>query len=160
MITGALLGVYASAGLSRRVSGLELAQRLIARVASQIRYTAAPAGEILLDAAAREEFRTLSFLQRLQKLMGEGVELPSAWRQAVNDGRAESRFTPADAELLLSFGDVLGKTDVEGQLENCRLFTGLLQEHLASARQQAAAKNRLYITLGVAGGMALALVLL
>lgn len=160
MITGVLLGVYASAGLSRRVSGLELAHRLIARVASQIRYTAAPAGEILLDAAAREEFRALPFLQRLRQLLDEQGKLPSAWRQAVNEGRSESHFTEADAELLLGFGDVLGKTDVEGQLENCRLFSELLQEHLTAARQQAATKGRLYITLGAAGGMALALVLL
>ena len=54
----------------------------------------------------------------------------------------------------------LGKTDVEGQIANCRQYGELIGQRLTEAREASAAKGRLYMTLGFAGGMALALLLL
>lgn len=49
---------------------------------------------------------------------------------------------------------------MEGQLTNCRLYAEQLGERLEEARRDAATKSRLYVTLGVTGGIGLALLLL
>ena len=60
---GAFLGFSAAAGLSRRAAALEKIQRLLIQLGSQIRYTAAPVGELLAAAASSPEFQSLPFLK-------------------------------------------------------------------------------------------------
>ena len=156
---GAFLGFSAAAGLSRRAAALEKIQRLLIQLGSQIRYTAAPVGELLAAAASSPEFQSLPFL----KAAAADLQIDGdfhTWRQGVKEQGEASGLTAADRELLVHFGDGLGRTDVEGQLTNCRLYAEQLGERLGEARRDAATKSRLYVTLGVTGGIGLALLLL
>lgn len=92
--------------------------------------------------------------------MERGEDFRAAWNGAVKEKGKESGLTGQDRELLAGFGEGLGRSDVEGQMANCDLYGGLLADRLEEARREAAAKQRLYLTLGVAGGLALALLLL
>ena len=132
---GLLLGLMAAGGLRRRVSTLGQLSRFMVRLADQIRYTAAPVEELLTAAESSGEFDGLSMLGHVCSRLRKG-------------------------ELLRGFGSQLGRTDVEGQIANCRQYGDLLEQRLTEAREAAAAKGRLYMTLGFAGGMALALLLL
>lgn len=153
-----MLGLYAAMGLNRRAAALEEAGRLLAHLATRIRYTAAPIGELLGEAA--DGFRRLPFLREAGRQMSGGADFHTAWGQALRQKGPESGLHAADLELLTRFGEGLGQTDVEGQLAHCELFARLLGEQQAEAKTQAAAKGRLYVTLGVAGGLAAALLLL
>lgn len=157
---GAFLGFSAAAGLSRRAAALEKIQRLLIQLGSQIRYTAAPVGELLAAAAASPEFQSLPFLKAAAADLQIDGDFHTAWRQGVKEQGEASGLTAADRELLVHFGDGLGRTDVEGQLTNCRLYAEQLGERLEEARRDAATKSRLYVTLGVTGGIGLALLLL
>ena len=75
------------------------------------------------------------------------------------DGR-DAGLTKADRGAAPRLRQPLSRTDVEGQIANCRQYGNLLEQRLTEAREAAAAKGRLYMTLGFAGGMALALLLL
>lgn len=152
------MGLYAAMGLNRRAAALEEAGRLLAHLATRIRYTAAPIGELLCEVAGH--YRRLPFLREAGRLVDDGADFHSAWGQALRQKGEESGLTAADRELLLRFGEGLGRTDVEGQLAHCELYTGLLADKQAEAKAQTAAKGRLYVTLGVAGGLAAALLLL
>lgn len=152
------LGVYASAGLNRRAAALEQSGRLVSRVASRIRYTAQPVGEIFFEVSG--EFAGLRFLPELLRALQEGTDFPSAWRQALEAKGTEYGLNGKDRELLLGYGEGLGKTDVEGQMEHCRLYETLIGEQLEEARREASVKGRLYITLGTASGLGVALLLL
>ncbi len=157
---GTFLGYRAAAGLSRRADSLDKAQRLLAHLASRMRYTAAPVDELLAQAAATAEFAALPFLQAAARAAGTEEGFHAAWNEGVADYGKACGFTESDLELLRSFGEGLGRTDLEGQLDNCRMYAAQLGDRLAEARREAAAKSRLYLTLGVTGGMALALLLL
>lgn len=150
--------MYASAGLSRRAAALEQSGRLVTRIASRIRYTAQPVGEILSEVSG--EFTGLRFLPELLRILQEGTDFPSAWRRALEVKGAECGLNGKDRELLRGYGEGLGKTDVEGQMEHCRLYETLIGEQLEEARREAAVKGRLYVTLGTAGGLGAALLLL
>ncbi len=160
VVSGAALGGYAAAGLNRRASALEKVQRLIARIASQLRYTADPVGDLLLTAAGSAELEGLSFLKRAAQLWQDSRDFHAAWRTAIEQTGKDNRLTPSDLDLLLHFGEELGRSDVEGQLAHCRLYEERFAEHWREARQAAETKGRLYLTLGLTGGAALALLLL
>ena len=56
-LAGIWLGLSAASGLNRRAAALDAMEKLVARIASQIRYTAAPVGELMLSASRTAEFR-------------------------------------------------------------------------------------------------------
>ena len=159
-LTGAGAGLWASSMLHRRTASLEAAGRLMRWLSTRIRYSAAPVGELLLDASQEQEFRALSFLGGAAQGIREGTDPATAWSRSLAAGGKSGGFSRSDRELLDGFGSGLGKTDVEGQLSHCELFGGLLEEHLQQARADAASKGRLYTTLGVIGGAAFALLML
>lgn len=115
---------------------------------------------MLKTAASSPEFRSLEFLKAAIGRLDVDEDCRAAWQYGISHYGKATGLTPVDVELLQHFGDGLGRTDVEGQLENCRICTEQLAQRLESARREAAAKYRLYLTLGVTGGMAMALLLL
>lgn len=117
-------------------------------------------GQILKAASVSPEFQSLLFLQEAASHLEEDGEFHTAWRHGISRQGKATGLAPADMELLQHFGDSLGRTDVEGQLENCRIYAEQLAQRLEQARMEASSKNRLYTTLGVTGGLALALLLL
>lgn len=156
---GLLLGLMAAGGLRRRVSTLGQLSRFMVDC-GQIRYTAAPVEELLTAAESSGEFDGLSMLGHVCSRLRKGERVLAAWEGAVEEDGRDAGLTKADRELLRGFGSQLGRTDVEGQIANCRQYGNLLEQRLTEAREAAAAKGRLYMTLGFAGGMALALLLL
>lgn len=160
VVAGLLLGLMAAGGLRRRVTSLDQLSRFMVRMADQIRYTAAPVEELLESAENSGEFADLPILGRICSKIRNGERVPDAWENAVEEDGRESGLTEGDRDLLRGFGSQFGRTDVEGQIANCRQYGDLLGQRLAEAREASAAKGRLYLTLGFAGGMSLALLLL
>ena len=65
-----------------------------------------------------------------------------------------------DKQLLCSFGEKLGITDVEGQLKHIELYKGLANAHLDDSKNEIKQKSRLYKTMGFFVGTAAALVII
>ena len=152
-------GAMASLELSRRAACLETARRLIDWMASRIRYTAAPVQEIVIEAAGEPEFSRLSFLGEAASRMQAGDSPGQAWNSALAHFAAGG-LKDADKGLLCSFGRGLGCSDLDGQISHCESFESLLAGRVESARAQADSKGKLYITLGAAGCLCAALLLL
>lgn len=157
-IAGTGAGLAASASLSRRVASLEQLERFITYFETQIRYSAAPIRDIIIHAAGGE-YSCLSFLPEAAARMKRGQSPGEAWGGAVRDRGEDCGFTAADREMLREFGNGLGSTDISGQLSHCKTFRGLLEDRLQKARSEARTKGRLYVTLGIAGGLGAALLL-
>lgn len=129
----------------------------------QIRYTAAPIQEILAKAAEGGEFQSLPFLAEASRRMKSGERPDEALEGAVKEANLSGEdcgFTEGDRELLFQFGRGLGKSDVDGQLSHCEAYRRLIGDRLTAARGEVASKGKLYITLGVSAGLAVALLLL
>ncbi len=152
-------GTAACLELNRRAANLEAAYRLIGWMASRLRYTAAPIQEIAEAAAAEPAFSRLSFLEKAAEAMRLGESPAQAWDNAVAADDAGG-FRQADKALLRGFGRGLGCSDLQGQLSHCEAFAAQLDDSARSARVEAAAKGKLYVTLGAAGGLCAALLLL
>lgn len=158
-LAGIGLGVYAALRLYRRAAWLEQAAGLVRFMAAQIRYTAAPVGELLDRAAGAAEFTRLTFLADCRQRLSPGGRLPHRMAGKPAGAGGAGGANGGDCELMQRFGEELGATDVEGQLASCRLYAERLGERLAAARRAAAEKGRLYVTLGAAGGLAAVLLL-
>lgn len=132
--------------------------RLILFLQTQIRYTAAPTGQII-ETAFENEFSKLSFLGDVAKGIKKGGNPCDCWCKAVKKHASDHSLNAADSQLLQKFGQGLGNSDIKGQLSHCETFFRMFEDRLKSARYEAQSKGKLYKTLGIAGGIGTALLL-
>lgn len=148
------MGLYRSVTLYRRAAILQSFERLASYTATQIRYTAAPMGDIFVSASSQSD------LTPLQGFLGR-FETGKDWRETFRQGIAQDfvgqGLEQADTAIISGWGEGLGSTDIPGQLEHCHRCGEQLREQAAAARQQALTKGKLYTSLGVAGGLTVAL---
>ena len=159
---GIWLGISASLGLGKRVTALSQAEKLVTSLRSRIRYTAAPVQELLMEAQDSGEYPALRFLQYVCWSLKTAAipDVQKLWEDSLKKADGAPGLNRQDIELLTEFGRGLGTSDVEGQISHCELYQELLQKQMETARQDVSSKGRLYVTLGITGGLGLALLLL
>lgn len=152
------MGWYASAGLSRRVRSLESALCLVDSAASRIRYEALPLGELFqrISVANGDSSPNYAHNAGTRIINGDPPEL--AWRLAMEN--TDTGMNRGDIDIVIAFGGGLGKSDIEGQLVHCGKYREMLKLRIDEARAACSSKGKLFLTLGIAGGAALAILLI
>ena len=87
------------------------------------------------------------------------ISISEAWEAAVRSNLPYTALNSDDQEVLVSFGKMLGQSDVEGQMRNIDLTIEQLrlqQEKAEGARKKSA---KLYRSLGLLGGAAVVILL-
>ena len=149
----ALLGRACAAPLYRRAALLGELRDALALLRIRMLDAARPLPEALEDCGA-------PLLRRLGAGLADG-DPGVSWqalrrRESVRGGLLDS-LLPADLETLDAFFAGLGATDNRGQACLIEEAEGALKAREAEARQRCGEKGRLYTTLGLLGGLALAL---
>lgn len=93
-------------------------------------------------------------------LAAEDPAFPWDPRSSLEQAGEKLLKDPGDLELYRGLVRGLGESDVQGQLEHLDLYGSLLETSLAGAREERERKSRLYVCLGLFGGVVLCLVLL
>ncbi len=89
----------------------------------------------------------------------EGLPFEQAFDRAVDLAVARGEATPTDAVLLREFGYGCGRTDMSGQQALLRAYREQLRMVGEEADRTARSKGQVYRMMGVAGGVALALLM-
>ncbi len=144
--------------LTMRVRFLEQYLKWISQLETEIRYCAEGIPRLLNKHGKEAEM--LSFLKNCADQLQKGLPFPDAWKQAVQEISSDYGLKPDDLHLVLEFGNGLGASDIDGQTAHCRMHRELLQTHLENAREEKQKKGRLYIMLGLFGGIGVALLIL
>lgn len=84
----------------------------------------------------------------------------AAYAAAVERARTAGLLTPVGAALLAEFGSGCGRYDLTRQTEHIRHYRMQAEELTSALRHRASVQGKLYRTTGLAGGVALALLLL
>ena len=133
---------------------LERIVRLLEWTTDYIRYTTAPLNEVLREAARVSEFERLLFLQQLPADLSRHTVC-----EAVTEKSNAMMLADADVRLLCEIIEGWGMADLSGEIHRCRQYTARFEKQYRAACEDAERRGRLYITLGICGGSALALVL-
>ncbi len=121
-----------------------------------MRYTAEPLPRWLETCARSPQYARLMFLEIVcEKLPLLGLEM--AFCDAVEQ---DTRLDRAEKDILGRLGAGLGKSDSETQLLCIRETADGLQSVSAAQKRRMEKAQKLYVTLGASGGLALAVLLL
>lgn len=89
-----------------------------------------------------------------------GTPFYKVWSERVSEIPTKFGLKNSDRQLLLEFGEQLGKTDVDGQLKHLELYEALLKKQLTDAENEINKKSKLYKTMGFFVGTAVALMII
>lgn len=89
-----------------------------------------------------------------------GTPFYDIWAERVSEIPAKFGLKNSDRQLLLEFGEQLGKTDVDGQLKHLELYEALFKKQLTDAENEINKKSKLYKTMGFFVGTAAALMII
>ena len=78
---------------------------------------------------------------------------------AIDEHGGEWGLFADDCALLRGFADGIGRSDVDGELRHCGEYRKAIDDHLQQAREELRVKGRLFMTVGVCGGLLTALLL-
>lgn len=145
-----MLGLWAAGKLKRREAVLLDLKQMIQNFRTGVSYSARPLAE-LVEADRDSPFCRLA--------AGEPT-LSLDPRSALESAGERLLDCPEDAELYRGLIRGLGESDTQGQLEHLDLYSALLEDNLARAKTDREKKSRLYVCLGLFGGITLCLVLL
>lgn len=134
--------------------------RLFTVIQAQMSYTLRPTDSLLENLCSFSEFQNFSFVFTLYDTFCAGKPLQEAWKIALTAYAKHSALQQSDLELIEAFGGVFGTTDIAGQKENCAYFAERLTQLSAQLKKSEKSTSKLYLSLGMLGGLFIIILLL
>ena len=160
--TTSILGYALSINYKRRPAELRELQGLLQMLENEIGYLS----NLLVDAFEKisrsSRSKTVIFFNAAAENLKScsSIGASNAWEKAVRDNIETTSLNKEDEEILVSFGKMLGISDVEGQIKNIRLLQSQLKLQEQKAEESRQKNERMYKSLGVLGGIAIVIMLI
>lgn len=156
------LGYIFSKNCSRRPIELKELQSLLYMFENEISFLS----NVLTDAFTKiyqssNSNIAIFFKGTVKKLLNDpGITASNAWESAVRENILTTALNKEDEEILVSFGKMLGNSDLDGQIKNIHLTLSQLELQEEKAEENKKKNERMYRSLGCLGGMAIVFILI
>lgn len=153
------IGFLLSRRYSDRMKELNDISSLINILKNKIKFTHKPLGEILQEISTIKKDTKIPeiFSKTGQKLENRKIE--EAWNEAISEEKFYLNLKNEDIDLMRTLGNVLGKTDVEGQMSEINQFDNLLKIQIKNAENEKNKNSKMYKSLGTIIGLAIVIIL-
>ena len=159
-LAGAGLGLYGSHRLRRRAAYLHQTVSLLRALERQLPYTALPMAILWQQLAASGAYEDCRLLQDTVDALREDTAFIDAFSAAVDIACGAGLLTEAGRGLLQECGVGFGRYDLTRQTAHLQYYGDRAEEMATALMADASVQGRLYRVTGLAGGVALALLLL
>lgn len=153
-LTGGCTGAFFSRRLGERCDSLNCYIGFIQSMSAYIRYNGYRLSEIL-----RKEQATCGFIisDNLIAIAESGSDIRREWNSCVDEN---SNLRVQDRQVLYHLGEVIGKSDTEGEIASLSAAESRLRQCLQNAEEERSNKGRLYCTVGIMLGAAVGIILI
>ncbi len=160
MCATSLMGFSLAADCSKRPKVLRELQVLMQMFENEISYLSnllAQSFERIYTSSKTDA--SLLFKDAAKNLSLPGITADMAWEKAVENTAAKLGLSNEDKAILITFGKMLGSSDLEGQINNINLVSSQLKLQEMKAEQMRQKNEKMYKSLGVLSGLAIVVVL-
>ncbi len=154
------LGFALSRDCSKRPHELRILQGELQVFENEIAFLSNLLGDAFKKVCSSDTSTVSIFFRETEEKLraGRGLNASEAWELSVRENIHKTSLNKEDEEILVSFGKLLGNSDVEGQIKNIRLTLSQLKIQEQKAEVHKAKNEKMYKTLGVLGGLAVVIV--
>lgn len=154
VLSGFSTGWFCSKKLSLRKDFFKRIISFVSNLSTQLRYSTSDIFTLVSLSAST------SGLELFELNYENNTAFYTVWCERVSRIPSKFGLKNCDKELLLEFGEQLGKTDVDGQLKHLELYDSLFKKQFTDAESEINKKSKLYKTMGFFVGMAAALMII
>ncbi len=159
VMAGTYLGLWGAARLRQRPLDLERLAGGLDLLATEIGHGLTPLPDALLRVQGAIRGPVAHLFGAAARNLGSGQgSVARAWADAVDEMVPRTALSPRDVDILMSLGEVLGKSMSADQLRHLQLARDRLALAISESKDEAHRGERLRIYLGVLGALALVLI--
>ena len=124
---------------------------------NKIKFTQTPLEEIFRQIAKSvSEKNIVNIFQDLAN--GKETNIHKSGEKTIN--MLETNLNNEDKKILIDMGNILGSTDVEGQVSNIKITSSFIDKQIQKAEEDKSKNVKLYRTLGVISGLTIIIILI
>jgi len=154
------IGYSLAADCSKRPRALRELQALLQMLENEINYFSNLLSEAFIRIYEGSNSETAILFREASKKLGtNGVTADAAWEEAIEENYTKLSLNKEDKAILLTFGKMLGNSDLEGQMNNIKLISSQLKLQELKAEQMRLKNEKMYRSLGVLSGLAITVIL-
>lgn len=157
LVTSSGIGIMYSQKYQKRVTELKDFKTALNMLKTKIRFTYAPLKDIFLDISKSITSKSANVFEKARIHM-ERESATDSWIKAVNE--TDTNITKEDKEIICQFGKLLGKTDLDGQLNEIDLCLNFLELQIEKAENEKQKNAKLYKSLGVIAGVGIIIIII
>lgn len=155
-----LIGFSLASDCSKRPRALRELQSLLQMLENEISYLSNLLSEAFSRIYEGTNCETAIFFRgAAENLSTNGVTADVAWEKSIEENYAKLSLNKEDKAILLTFGKMLGNSDLEGQLNNIKLISSQLKLQELKAEKMRQKNEKMYRSLGVLSGLAITIIL-
>ena len=152
-----LIGLLISKKYTNRVNELKEFKNALSMFKTKIRYTYAPLPEVFKEISESIDSNISSVFKKAAEKM-EICPAGEAWCAALNI--EDLNIDNEDRNALKNLSKLLGKTDLEGQVNQIEMTSDFLDKQINKAESLRDKSEKMYRTLGMIVGMAIVIILI
>ena len=155
VVASTLLGILLSKKYSNREKELKEMKSALNIFATKFTYEPIP--NVFLEISNKIGENVGKIFERASSRMKE-ENAGEAWKNAFLD--VPNNLSKEDTRILSNLGRMLGQTDIEGQISEIEVVVQFLNTQLENAKQEKIKNEKMYRTLGIVGGLTIAIILI
>lgn len=162
MTASTFIGYILARDFSRRPAQLRELQTLLMTLENEISYLSNLIAEALTNTAKKAKDPIAAIFKDTVTYLGDenSMNIANAWEKSVKKNFSFTSLKLEDAEIISTFGKMLGTSDTDGQIRNIRLLIEQLKQQEQKAEATRAKNEGMYRRLGILAGLALVIILI
>ena len=153
------IGFIISKGYSERLDELNAFNTLINILQNTIKFTKLPLKDIfeqIGNITIKTRVKNI-FINCSQKI--KDTTLENAWKQAIDEEMDYLNMKNEDFDVIETLGNTLGKTDIDGQMNELNQFKERLNIQIKQAEEEKRKNSKMFKSLGTIAGLVLVIIL-
>ncbi len=157
VVASTFLGILFSKKYSNREKELKEMKNALNMFSTKIKFTYEPIPSVFSDISQKIGGNVGQIFARSSNRMKE-ENAGDAWINAFSD--VNCNLKEEDITVLKNLGRMLGQTDIDGQISEIEVVSEFLNTQIENARQERIKNEKMYRTLGIVGGLTIAVILI
>lgn len=140
------IGFYAAGKIHARYRSTQKLAALLNEFSTMLRYQCTPLEELLVQFAHNPNYSEFSFISDICNGFSVNISPGLLWESSVCN---DPLVMPSAGDILCSLGNVLGTTDMQGQLAALEMYCSRMEAAAEDIKTDCIRKEELYRRIGV-----------
>ncbi len=157
LISSTIIGITFSKKYAYRVKELQEMKSALNMFITKIKFTYEPIPSTFLYISEKVEGNISRIFKNAIEEM-ESKPAGEAWNSSLDI--ISTNMKKEDIDVIKNLGRLLGKTDIDGQINEIKLVNSFLDTQIKNAEEEKNKNEKMYRTLGIVAGMTITILLI